>query len=283
MKKIVFVLVALIFAAPALAEVTITIAQVDDTNEVIISVNNDDTGNLVRAYSLDIKLTPNGGGDPNILEVTALNADYYVFPGTIQINADGDVTNPGTPVAEYGDLPSDTLAGLDSNGVTVELASLYAPVGPTSPNAPANGGNGALLSVKVSGSACITVTANVPRAGASGVVMEDPDQNPVVSIPTSTTPLCIEVATDECECWADLSGDTVVSTTDMNMLLFKLFEKVGTEGYRFYTVPEGFECMDLNADGWLDTTDMNLLLFHLFTYGMGQEGWASPCMPAPPG
>src|SRR4030043_1284920 len=181
MKKILFVLVTLMFAAPALASVSITMAQVGESNEVIISVTSTET-NLIRAYSLDIKLTANGGDpDPKVLEGSVLNPGYWVFPGTIQIDASGNVTNLGSPVAEYGDLPQDTLAGLDSNGVTVELASLYAPVGPGSPNAPAQ--NGALLSVKVSGDACITVTANESRAGASGVVMEDPAANPTVNLP----------------------------------------------------------------------------------------------------
>jgi hypothetical protein len=181
------------FAAPALADVTISMAQVGDTNEVIISITSTET-NLIRAYGLDIKLTqntavPDSDPDPNILEVTALNEDYWVFPGRIQIDPDGNITDLGSPDAEYADLPSDTLAGLDSNGVTVELASLYYPVGPTSPNKPVQ--DGALLSVKVSGSACITVTANVSRAGASGVVMEDPGEVVTVNIDPPT--LCIVV------------------------------------------------------------------------------------------
>jgi len=55
-----------------------------------------------------------------------------------------------------------------------------------------------LLSVKVSGSACITITANVSRAGATGVVMEDPDEDPPVNLPD---PLCIEVVTEPPECY----------------------------------------------------------------------------------
>mgnify|MGYP001146973129 CR=1 FL=1 len=196
MKKILFVLVALMFAAPAWAVVDISMAQVSDSNEVIISITSDEA-NLVRAYSLDIQLAPYlDSNTPTVLEVTALNPGYWVFPGTIQIDAGGEITNPGSPVAEYGDLPSDTLGGLDSNGVTVELASLYAPVGPSSPNAPVQ--NGALLSVKVSDDACITVTANVPRAGATGVVMEDPDEVVTVNLPAE---LCIEVVSGPQECY----------------------------------------------------------------------------------
>ena len=278
MKKFLFVLVALMFAAPAMAAIDIEMAQVADTNEVIISITSDEA-NLIRAYGLNIKLTQNtavadSDPDPNILEVTALNPGYWVFPGTIQIDPDGNVTNLGSPVAEYGDLPSDTLAGLDSNGVTVELASLYAPVIPDSPNAPAQ--NGALLSVKVSGSACMTITANVARAGAKGVVMEDPDEDPTVNIQGE---LCFEVASDECECYGDYTGDIVVDSTDMSLLLMKLFEKVAADPqYTWDPVPEGWLCMDLDGNEVLDSVDMSMLLMHLFTY---PPDWVAPCYPAP--
>src|SRR4030042_793612 len=140
MKKTVFVLALLMFCVPSRADVTITMAQVGDTNEFIISVISTETS-LIRAFALDIKLTENGSDpDPKVLEVTALNPGYWVYPGTIQIDAEGEITNYGSPVAEYGDLPSDTLPGIDSNGVTVEVASLYYPVGPGYPNATAPDG-----------------------------------------------------------------------------------------------------------------------------------------------
>jgi len=261
MKKILFVLVALMFAAPAWAVVDISMAQVEDGNEVIISITSDEA-NLVRAYGLDIKLTQNtavvdSDPDPNILEVTALNPGYWVFPGTIQIDAGGNITNPGSPVAEYGDLTSDTLAGLDSNGVTVELASLYAPVGPSSPNAPVQ--NGVLLSVKVSGSACITITANVSRAGATGVVMEDPDEVVAVNLPD---PLCIEVITGPV-CWTypgfaqgDGSGDCMVNISDLLLVKVSWFKTDPDPAYN--------PCADFNKDGTVNIQDLLAVKVHWF-------------------
>ncbi|MHC4110686.1 MAG: hypothetical protein ACYSUY_06410, partial [Planctomycetota bacterium] len=86
----------------------------------------------------------------------------------------GNVIDYGTALAEYGDLASDTLPGIDSNGITIEMASLYAPVGPGSANAPPDSGD--LVSLKVSKETCLTISANVARAGPTGVVMEDPNE-----------------------------------------------------------------------------------------------------------
>jgi len=194
MKKIILVLVVLVFAAPAWADVVITAAQVGDTNEVVISFDAETETNLVRAFSLDIQLDD----DANVLSVGNINPDYYIFPGTIQIDTSTTppTINYGTPVAEYGDLPSDTLPGLGSNGITLEMGSLYAPTGPGSPNAPDKSGD--LLSIYVSKPAdfqtCLTITGNVARAGSKGVVMEDPDEDPTVS----ATGCCVDFPPEEC-------------------------------------------------------------------------------------
>ncbi|MHC4111442.1 MAG: hypothetical protein ACYSUY_10220, partial [Planctomycetota bacterium] len=100
-------LLALIAAAPAWAVVNITAAQVGDTNEAIISWETISEPNLVRAFAFDIQLD----NDANILEVTGISPDYYIYPGTIQIDAFGNVIDYGTALAEYGDLASDTLPG----------------------------------------------------------------------------------------------------------------------------------------------------------------------------
>jgi hypothetical protein len=193
-KRTVFTaLVALIAATPARARVDISAAQVADTNEIIISFDASTEVNLVRAFALDIQLN----NDANILEVTGLSADYYIYPGTIQIDDFGNVIDYGTALAEYSDLPSGTLHGIDSNGVTIEMASLYAPVGPGSPNSPAKSGD--LVSLKVSKDTCLTISASVPRAGSSGVVMEDPNEIVEVNLPDL---FCVLVSTQtDCEPW----------------------------------------------------------------------------------
>lgn len=255
MKKKVFVLASLVFCVPARADVTITMAQVDETNEVIISVTSTET-NLIRAFALDIKLTPNGySKDPHILEVTAINPGYWVFPGTIQINPEGKIINYGSPVAEYGDLPSDTLGGLDSNGVTVELASLYAPVEPGSPNAPVQ--DGALLSVKVSDFCCITITPNVSRAGPTGVVMENPDEIPAVIF---SPPLCIGFF-PRYDCWLEYEcagqqlGD---ATCDGNINLADLLALKAAWGKTAPWTPP-YCCADFNHSNSVNLGDLLIL------------------------
>ncbi|MBW8042531.1 MAG: hypothetical protein FVQ85_21395 [Planctomycetes bacterium] len=195
MKKFLLVLVVLLFATPALAAVNITVAQVGDTNEVIISWDATTETNLVRAFGLNVQLS----NDANVISATGLSADYYIYPGTIQINASGDVTSLGSIVAPWADLPSDTLEGPpDGNGVTLEAASLYAPTGPGSPNAPATSGD--IASIIVSGDTCITISANVSRAGATGVVMEDPAEVVTVNYPAQ---LCVTVFVPPSECLKD--------------------------------------------------------------------------------
>ena len=281
MKKIVFTLVVLVFAAPALADVNITVAQVGESNEVIISFDASSETNRVRAFGLDIQLD----SDANVLSVTGLSlTDYWVNPGTIQIAADGTITYLGTIAAEYSDLPGDTLPGPpDGTGVTLEAASLYAPVGPTSPNAPARFGD--LASVIVSADCNLCITANVSRAGATGIVMEDPDEvvtvnypSPCVFIDINDTPTeCLKEDAPEydewvawgkplCWCYAkqcrgDINGSSFfgkpITLTDLN--IFKLaFNIVDQE---LALVTDGI-CADLNHTAFfgkrVTLTDLNI-------------------------
>jgi hypothetical protein len=156
-----------------------------EPNEFFIGFDATSEINLIRAFALNIRLS----NDANIIEVTGISPDYYIYPGTIRIDASGNVIDYGSALADYNDLSSGTLTGLDSNGITIEMASLYAPTGPGSPNAPAKFGD--LLSIIVSeesipiydrcgrlvnGTYCITISGNAARAGSTGVVMEDPNE-----------------------------------------------------------------------------------------------------------
>jgi hypothetical protein len=182
-------------AIPAWASVDIT-AAVDAEDDCLLIISFDATSepNLIRSISLNIQ----ADNDANITEVLLLNAEYNIHPGTIVIDTSGNVTDQGTPVAPQSDLPSDTLAGLDSNGVTIEMASLYAPVGPASPNAPSPSGD--LVSVRVDNNCTLTITANVSRAGSSGVVMESPDEVVTINLPA---PVALTGCGCPCVCLKD--------------------------------------------------------------------------------
>jgi hypothetical protein len=276
MKKILFTLVVLMFAGQAWAAVDISGAQVGGTDEAIISFDARTEPNLVRAFSFNIQ----ADNDANIIAVTGVNPGYYIYPGTIQIDAAGVVTDYGSPAAPQSDLPSDTLPGIDSNGVTVELASLYAPVGPSSPNAPDP--CGPILSIRVSKPCCLTITANVARAGSTGVVMESPDQVVTVNLPGS---ICIDWS-DECmktthpryadweawgkpACWCyakqcrgDINGALFLAkpVTGADLIIFKAaFNKTDAE---LAQVTNGI-CADLNMAPFLGkrVTGADLIIF----------------------
>lgn len=194
MKKILFVLVALLFASPAWAAVDISATP--SGCDVVISFDASGEPNLVRAFALDLSVD----NDANIVSVTLLSTDYVIHPGTIVIDTSGNVTDMGSPVAPQSDLPSDTLAGIGTGGVTIEMASLYAPVGPSSPNAPAPSGD--LVSITVDKNCTLTVSANVSRAGSSGVVMESPDEVVTVNLPGPT-----DVTTCALLCYAGMADE----------------------------------------------------------------------------
>jgi len=302
-------LITLIAAVPAWGRVDITAAQVGDTDEVIISFDATSETNLVRAFSFDIRLS----NDANIVEVTGISPDYYIYPGSIQIDSQGNVIDYGTALAEYNDLPSGTLLGLDSNGVTIEMASLYAPVGPGSPNAPAKSGD--LLSIRVSGLGpfptsasgadvseycCVTISGNVARAGSTGVVMEDPNEIVEVNYhsfcfepwPPCNRYNCMKFTAPEYpdmetwywpECWCyakqcrgDINGTLFLGkpVTGADLIIFKsAFNKTNAE---LALVPNGI-CADLDHASFLGKRVTGADLIILKTYFNVAEAAITEC------
>lgn len=115
-------------AVPTRADVVIMCTSEPYSCVVVIGFDARSEPNLPRAFSLDIQ----ADNDANIVDVILLNDDYIIFPGTISIDSQGKVADYGSPVAPYSDLPSDTLGGIGTGGVTIEMGSLYSPVGPGS-------------------------------------------------------------------------------------------------------------------------------------------------------
>ena len=186
MRKIIFALVLLMLAAPAWAEVLITgVDQADEANAVISFDNSE--GQHVRAFSLDIMVD----GGAVITAVECLNADYYVYPGSIQIS-DNTVTDAGTCVCD--DSYDDTLGGLDTNGVTIEMASLYSVNDVEHPNAPEDSGD--LLKITLSGNDQQTVCIRV-NGLRGGVVMEDASNDQDVNSPCFTVDLPLSTCMGE--------------------------------------------------------------------------------------
>jgi hypothetical protein len=173
MRKIVLFIAALLFmAVPVMAVSDVNITYTVDGNWVTVDYNSD--ANLIRAFGVDITTDTN-----KITQVVALDANYRIYPGQIVIE-DGNVTDYNTPYAP-GDLG-------DAN-VTIEMGSLYTTdpchaVDPCDPNNDRGynkipGKAGHLLKFRVGGDCNFVITENAARGG---IVMEDPDEEPSVTI-----------------------------------------------------------------------------------------------------
>lgn len=128
-------------------------------------------GEVVRAFALDVSV--DRGRIIGISEFfrglsTAANQGYGIFPAAFRdhitigsgSNINWDVSGY-TPLAVMSDNPVDTLAGLDSSGVTLEFGGLWDP----NISAAVPGPTGALCLLHVSAGATVTVKANVSRGG----------------------------------------------------------------------------------------------------------------------
>lgn len=230
MKKIAFVLAVLLLAAPAWAAVTITATQVDDTNEVEISYSTD--GNLPRAFGLDITVT-----DGNIVSCTAAhigecdadNRGYGIFPGTINIAADGEVNDWGSPVAPAGAIgtpdPDPNNWGIGTAGITIEMGSLY-----VDGNEPAS--NGVLCTIVVTENCTVNIAGNAARCGMGspemGVVMENTDEVSIVYYVPCDVTLAPAV------CVGDVDGNGFVNRADIVKLVYYLLDNASPP---FWSVP----------------------------------------------
>jgi len=126
----------------------------------------------IRVFALNIRVS-NG----RITSIGNFSPHYWVYPASIEINAWGEVVDFGTPVASG----LCAIGGLGRTGMTIEMGSLYAPIGPNSPNAPPP--TGVLFTFTISAACNITVEANVCMAGTTGVVFEDPEHTATVHAP----------------------------------------------------------------------------------------------------
>ena len=179
MRKLSLILAVLLFTltAPAWAAVNITCEQIGTSDDVLVSYEVVGEPNKVRAFALDITVD-NGVISAVDANVADYDPNYGTYPGSIVI-VDGEVNEPGTAVADPCDLPGDTLGGIGTSGITIEMGALYSP--PDDANGPPLTGDLLIFTnTVVSGNTIVTITENDSRGG---VVLTDPAADPNVNAP----------------------------------------------------------------------------------------------------
>ena len=168
-RRIPTALLSLLLSGATLrAEVRVS---VQDSNGLACIKYQCTAGEIVRAFALDV--TVDQGqiiGVTNFFRglSTAAARGYGIFPAafrdyvTVSSGSNADFTVPGyTPLADVSDRPADTLPGLNSSGVTLELGALWDPaVTAAVPDAA-----GTLCALQLSQAAHVTVTTNAARGG----------------------------------------------------------------------------------------------------------------------
>jgi len=263
MKKALLVLVALAIATPAMAA---KVVAVDNGNSTVTIKYVKEAGDtkLARAFGLNVTLN-NGATFKTATaakrgESTAANPGYGIFPGTINI-VDGAVATDddwGSPVGVQADLPSDTLAGIGSNGVTLELGSLYSGAA----NAPLTAaGEIALCTLEIEANAAtstdVVITAN---NGRGKVVAEDATE-------LTVTFEGVTVSFSQ-PCMGDVDNDGWVTTDDLSLVVTAL---AATPEWYFETTAG--DVRDLDGDGWITTDDLSRMVTAL----AGTPEWYYEC------
>jgi hypothetical protein len=168
MRKMIFALVVVMVAAPVCADIAITVT---DQGGLQASIDYSGT-ELARAFALDVIVDTGTIDAVSGFAVGDDNGGYGIFPANFSRYITVDATTGEvsdwtdqnyTPVAEAGDPGA--LGGLGTNGVTLELGSLYETQAP--------GLRGTLCVLTVSEDCNMTVTTNATRGN---VVLEDGSQ-----------------------------------------------------------------------------------------------------------
>ena len=160
MRKFVLALVILLLAAPAWAaqEVECEVLVVPGPNYTVAVNYNIDDGNDFRAFGIRIDVN----NSATISNIDVNDRDYYIFPGSIDINdTTGEVDANGTAVAEGGE---------GEIYMILEMGSLWAPSDPNPKHQAAPPTSGLLCTFDVSKNCVVSLSEDTDRGG---VVLED--------------------------------------------------------------------------------------------------------------
>lgn len=249
MKKIVFILTMLSMVSTALGRVEISCTVDDCEVSVYYEMSSGDT-NLPRAFGLDVELST----DANIVSTSDFNPDFWVHPGSIDVNTDVSpavVDSNGTAILSDVNYPQ--AGGLkgppDSNAMSIEMGTLYYMADGNLAPEP----NGLLFKFVVDNDCDVTISGNTAlgKVVLENATEDNTDYGSGCSV-TTCGGGCLT-------CVGDVDGDAYVTTNDLALLLSQLANAPGN----WYIVGPGDECDDTDADTYVTTNDLALLLSQL--------------------
>ena len=268
MKKVMLVIVALLIAAPAMADVTITaVGGTDCTFTITYAADGDDAidgKSLISGMALNISV--DGGATIDSVseykddgESTNSSPGYGIYPGSILFDVNKEVTSHGDPVAPGGDPGAE--GDLPSASCTIEVGALYNDDAEPSA-APLDAGT--LCKFAVSG-AC-NVSLALESTHRKGIVMEDGSAPSTINLVPGVVVPC---GPPYPECWMDEIGGTqchgnfggpaypdtgwaAVNSTDFLALKDAYLGEYGDldPEKKPYNA-----CADSNRDGYVNSTD----------------------------
>jgi hypothetical protein len=234
MKKILLVFAVALLASPALATVTVTCEA--DGNQVTVKFTSNEP-NKVRAFALDIFCT-----DANIIagSVSDVNPDYFIHPGSFDVNESGVVQ--GTVVCDA--CYPGTQAGPGSSSMSTEQGSLYEIGVDPAPNQV----DVVLFKFRVDGDCTVDINENTIRGG---VVMENPDENPTVD--TSSSCEVSLAACWPCYTLGDIAGKPWVNGGAPDGLVDGFdVTKLGSKWGSTSTDTDWDACLDVGGKPWIN-------------------------------
>ena len=177
MKKYILGLIVLAIAVPGLADINLTVQDVNGLAAIYYECTDNE---IVRAFALDITVDTGsiiGISGFHIGESTAQKQGYGFFPASFRnyLEVDpntGDVNDWNvenyTPLADVNDAPENTLAGLETDGVTLELGGFWIPDDELAIPGPV----GLLCLLELSEKATVSIAPNKIRGG---IVLTSPE------------------------------------------------------------------------------------------------------------
>jgi hypothetical protein len=285
MKKLLCLIAVIALTAPVMAadpNVLVTCNDLGNGKDVQVSyqvlVEDGVDPGLMRGIALDITVD-NGclidvikdydaeGATPPSVDSENIPAGYSIYMGSVIFAADPNlISSFGDPVAPPNHIPPypDTLGGLGTTGITVEMGSLYAEGDP----APAAAGDLFKLELSDPGSAgsCVmTIAANTTRGGC---VMENGASANVVSAGCTITfgPPPVPGWSCDGQDKGNADGDASIGFLDLGLVKKAFFTNTNVHPHGTGTGQYNC-CADFDHDGVIGFLDLGTIKANFFTGG----------------